>query len=393
MASIWDKLFPDHDYRTLAPAGGYADLYANGLLGDRTDAPASVEAMQTGKDFIPGIGDAIALKEAYDAASRGDKVAAGLLATAAALGLIPGAGDAIARPILAAGRKMSGRNAVDAAPSPLSTMPSAAIDSTPSPAQEVAELLSSGRADDVTDEMLGKLTAQDNSELFDLYQSGATGMDLPMDEASRMGRADNRNMIDGLHGTQPSPYDNIYDKTPDNPDIKEFDIDRSTRGQSGKGIYFAPPDNYDLANSFAGGRKLSDADLELLDPNSPKIAGVVYPVKVRADKQADYQQMREAQYAYENQQIAQGKSAGYAGLSDSVPNTLKPQGFSGVSQNHEFTTFYPENVRSRFARFDPRLAHLKNLLAGVGAAPIGLLALREEQKRANEEQYKRGLLQ
>jgi hypothetical protein len=53
----------------------------------------------------------------------------------------------------------------------------------------------------------------------------------------------------------------------------------------------------------------------------------------------------------------------------------------------------PQKIRSRFARFDPRLANLKNLSAGVGAAPIGLLALREEQKRANEEQYKRGLLQ
>jgi hypothetical protein len=105
MASIWDALFPKQDYRTAAPSGGYADLYANSLLGDRTDTPTSVGAMETGKDFIPGIGDAIALKEAYDAASRGDKVAAGLLTAGAALGLIPGAGDAVARPVMAAGRK------------------------------------------------------------------------------------------------------------------------------------------------------------------------------------------------------------------------------------------------------------------------------------------------
>tara|TARA_R110002167_G_scaffold207056_1_gene411261 strand:- start:102 stop:1907 length:1806 start_codon:yes stop_codon:yes gene_type:complete len=105
MASIWDTLFPNQDYRTAAPSGGYADLYANGLLGNRTDTPTSVGAMETGKDFIPGIGDAIALKEAYDAASRGDKVAAGLLTASAALGLIPFAGDAVARPVMAAGRK------------------------------------------------------------------------------------------------------------------------------------------------------------------------------------------------------------------------------------------------------------------------------------------------
>ena len=388
MASIWDKLFAGEDYRTAAPSGGYADLYANSLLGNRTDTPSSVKAMETGKDFIPVLSDVLAFGEAGHALSEGDRKTAAILAAGGLLSAIPAVGPALARPVMAAGRKMSGRNAVDAASSPLSKMPSAAINSTPSPAQEVANLLLSGRADEVTDEMLSKLTAQDNVELFELYQSGATGMDLPMDEASRMARADDRNMIDGFHGTMPSGFGNT-----NNPDIKEFDINRSTRGQSGKGIYFAPPENYDLANSFAGGRKLSDAELKSLDPNSPKIKGVVYPVKVRANNQADYQQMREAQYAYEKQQIAQGKSAGYAGLSDSVPNTLKPQGFSGVSQNHEFTTFFPENVRSKFARFDPRLAHLKNLSAGVGAAPIGLLALREEQKRANEEQYKRGLLQ
>mgnify|MGYP003646721619 CR=1 FL=1 len=62
MASILDTLFPNQDYRTAAPAGGYADLYANSLLaGNRDQVPTSVEAMQTGKDFIPGIGDAIAL--------------------------------------------------------------------------------------------------------------------------------------------------------------------------------------------------------------------------------------------------------------------------------------------------------------------------------------------
>jgi hypothetical protein len=114
--SIWETLFPNQDYRTPAPSGGYADLYANGLLGNRADTPSSVNAMQSGVDFIPGVGDAIAAKDAYDAYSRGDKAAAGLLATGAALGLIPGAGDAVARPIMAAGRKMAdvaGRIEVD----------------------------------------------------------------------------------------------------------------------------------------------------------------------------------------------------------------------------------------------------------------------------------------
>jgi len=106
MANFLDMLFSGPDYRTTAPQGGYADLYQSGLLArNRDQEPTSVEAMRASQDFIPGIGDVLALKDAYDAASRGDKVAAGLLGAGAAIGLVPGAGDMVARPIVAAGRK------------------------------------------------------------------------------------------------------------------------------------------------------------------------------------------------------------------------------------------------------------------------------------------------
>jgi hypothetical protein len=43
----------------------------------------------------------------------------------------------------------------------------------------------------------------------------------------------------------------------------------------------------------------------------------------------------------------------------------------------------PANVRSRFARFDPAFAHLRNLSAALAAGvPIGLLSM-----QPNEEQY------
>lgn len=58
---------------------------------------------------------------------------------------------------------------------------------------------------------------------------------------------------------------------------------------------------------------------------------------------------------------------------EELENTL-----GGISNVH--VAFDPRNIRSRFARFDPRLAHLRNLSAGV--APFGLLAL-----QPNEEQY------
>jgi hypothetical protein len=53
---------------------------------------------------------------------------------------------------------------------------------------------------------------------------------------------------------------------------------------------------------------------------------------------------------------------------------------SGRTASH-IGVFDPANVRSRFARFDPRLAHLRNLSAGVGG--LGLLGMSYPQ----EEQY------
>lgn len=105
MASIWDTLFPRQDYRTLAPAGGYADLYANSLLGDRTDTPASVEAMQTAKDFVPVLGDVLAFGDAGQALSEGDRKTAAILAAGGLIGTLPVVGDALARPVMAAGRR------------------------------------------------------------------------------------------------------------------------------------------------------------------------------------------------------------------------------------------------------------------------------------------------
>lgn len=607
MASILDTLFPNQDYRTAAPAGGYADLYANSLLaGNRDQVPTSVEAMQTGKDFIPGIGDAIALKEAYDAASRGDKVAAGLLATGAALGLIPGAGDAVARPVMAAGRKAAdvasrievdpnsvgsllgnvrmkpkgdvadeialfhgspydfrdfdlsqvgkgegaqdlgrgfsltdeeivahsymnpasrwgdleameryrqagpGRTyevAVKANPdqildwkrpwkdqvpegTPLyekiqeSMVKSYADDSEmqklfqqanlssawrddfgmedaaiksgfvgnkrknfsgdteftifdpskmemrkvfdnegrqlplspPSPAEEIAGLLSSGRADDVTDEMLGKLTAQDNSELFDLYQSGATGMDLPMDEASRMARAEAAGFEGGLlHGT--------------GSDIAA--VDKSKLGQKqnvlGEGFYsttnpkrsnrYVPKENREGELVFSDGGNVmplmsrNDNVFDLEAPTGSANASSIGSAFEGAGFDVEYRGGGDQVFiknksnpdqsvyldSYQPGQTSIAKLKDVFG-NNNVTKIMEEAGFSGLSGSESLgskvaVNYNPEDVRSKFARFDPRLANLKNLSAGVGAAPIGLLALREEQKRANEEQYKRGLLQ
>lgn len=114
MASIWDLLDAIPRREDVSPEElaarrqGYADLYAGGFLSRNKDEdPMSVRAMQASQDFIPGIGDAIAFGEAGQALSEGNRRAAALLAAGGLLGVVPGAGDALARPVIAAGRKVA----------------------------------------------------------------------------------------------------------------------------------------------------------------------------------------------------------------------------------------------------------------------------------------------
>ena len=396
MASIWDTLFPNQDYRTAAPSGGYADLYANSLLGNRTDTPTSVGAMETGKDFIPVLSDVLAFGEAGHALSEGDRKTAAILAAGGLLGTIPGLGPTLARPVMAAGRKAADvASRIEVDPNAVGSLLGNVRMKPKSPAEEIADLLSSGRADDVTDEMLGKLTAQDNSELFDLYQSGATGMDLPMDEASRMARAESAgyNVDRGFYRGGGS-------------DRKSFSADAGTFKTQNTGVFMDP--NPMRAETYAkqGG-------------------GVVAPLLSRSDApivfgdMSEWNKLEAPSYAYDPVSdvdiplIEQGVTT----TTDDIARAARQRNLAAIEiqdvmdpgpmrwrnedksirEYPQFGTtrveFDPTNIRSRFARFDPRLAHLKNLSASVGAAPIGLLALREEQKRANEDQYKRGLLQ
>jgi hypothetical protein len=112
MASIWDFLDSLPKRSDVTPEElarrrqGYADLYQGGLLASNRDQmPLSVQGAQAAQDFLPVIGDALALGEAGEALSRGELAAAGLLGAGAAIGLVPGAGDALAKPVMAAGRR------------------------------------------------------------------------------------------------------------------------------------------------------------------------------------------------------------------------------------------------------------------------------------------------
>ena len=99
MATLYELLtglVSDGSYRAELP----------GVRGMPVRKPASVRMLEAGGDYIPGYGDVTAMIEAGQALSEGELLAAGLLGTGAAIGLVPGAGDAIARPVIAAGRRV-----------------------------------------------------------------------------------------------------------------------------------------------------------------------------------------------------------------------------------------------------------------------------------------------
>lgn len=569
MASFLDMLLSGGDYRMTAAEAGYPDRYGDGLLSRNRDrVPASVEAMQTGQDFVPGFGDALALAEAYDAASRGELAAAGLLGTGAVIGLVPGAGDAISRPVIAAGRNaMDLARRIEVDPNALGSMggnirlrpageakssvaemrrqanidrfgydpnevpdkkPSAGLLSEyvgehqapmrdgnapafnlagdiypddiysanavqyygtgntsmdretmgllqslrgqpdaevkiyravpkgvddlnagdwvtvnrqyaqdhgeaalggdfdiverkvkareiftngdsihefgydpsrplPTPrneaeatAKQVLEALTTGRVDDVTDEMLA---AADDPYLFNNY-------DLPMDEASRLARAREMGMDTDTplyHGT-----DAVF---------SDFNADMGVSNRYKTGVFSS--DNPDVADSYASSRgsiypiarKTSGQNLNVdvgggnwnritkdkpvsgtvsvLDAEFPELSGNATTYDLFNNMYDD----KFDPYLDTNALARQRRFEGDGGITftnviDRGPHLIDEAAQAGAGKPSTVNVdFYPHNIRSRFARFDPRLAHLRNLSAGVSG--LGLLSAGIPQ----EDQY------
>ena len=350
-------------------------------------------------EATPIIGDAMAAKEVWDEATSENPnwALVGALGGATLLGLIPGVGDAAAKAVKAGARGLlDTAKRVEVDPNTMGSL-LGNVRLKPkgdalSPAQKVADLLASGRADEVTDEMLGKLTPNDNMELFKLYESGATGMDMPMDTASRLARASEQEYAgDYFHGS--------------NLDFSGFD--RSTRGayltdspavadsyvgKDGGTIYPALvrggsdfpvvqaggefyshiplsglPDELGYLKNDAQSNRMSTDNI-VLRSGEQRLPGVIFEDVV--DPGPNIKQYLDETVEAADERLAQSQ------LPSDVINVGDPR-----------------KLRSKFARFDPRLAHLKDLSAGLTIIPGGLLALQEMQKRANEEQQRQGLLQ
>jgi hypothetical protein len=220
-------------------------------------------------------------------------------------------------------------------------------------ADQVADLLRQGRASEVTDDLMAQADPQ---RLHQHYTSGNTGVDMPMDKASRMARAAQMGFDTGTplyHGT--------------GADFTGFRPSQS--GMQGRGVYAT---RYpDLASDYTeeagetGGNVIS-----ILSRGGERISATDYGDVVSAEMQ----KMEDA-----------GRERDWRGALDIATKKMEEKGISGIfAQNSmpgridrtpenphaigevQQVIFDPTNIRSQFARFDPRLSHLSHLSASTG---------------------------
>jgi hypothetical protein len=263
------------------------------------------------------------------------------------------------------------------------------------PAQQVARLLREGRADEVTDDLMAQADPQ---EMFRLYEAGETGMDLPMDEASRMARAREMGFAnEAYHGAS--------------SDFQFIDPEMATEKSYGTGIWFA--DNPDIAQTYAGNIYDSGQSYPVLI-NTQNFASSDWRGRPWGDAREETRISFPEQYNRPSQRISdiyedwaswastdnaaraanQGELSGLRvrNVVDVGPYIFnRPDLQKRLPETGEsIAVFDPTAVRSRFARFDPRLSNLRNLNAAnvdplTGAAAVS--ASQQDDPLANLRAY------
>jgi hypothetical protein len=221
-------------------------------------------------------------------------------------------------------------------------------------ARDILDMRAAGRAGEVTDDMMSRA---DDQYMFD-------NTPLPMDEASRLARAD----AGGFGG-------DLYHGTADEYGIDSFDVSKagSVSQQPNERAIFAT-DSPDAASWFAN---YADPDGELATYGGATM-GTVMPVMRRGD----YQTLDFRGQPYGNSRMERGLESARRAGADGVSVRGMRENLDGFNPiiNQE-AIFAPTNIRSRFARFDPEFSHLSNLSAANASPTAGLLAMQQEQDK------------
>jgi hypothetical protein len=229
----------------------------------------------------------------------------------------------------------------------------------------------------------------DPQEMYRLYVSGETGMDLPMDEASRMARAREMGFdVGAYHGG-----------TSDLRAISQF----QGNAEGGPGVLFSS-DEARVANTYAPRRAQpmgENITPLMLRSGNYRQAGYTREFPENGT-QAEIDDWISGLDAFNermgrfgvkpsvfNQQIEAARAANQPGVV--FRQVVDDRVDTGMSLPSDvFATVDPTSARSRFARFDPRLSHLSNLNAAnvdpiTGAAAI--TASQQDDPLANLRAY------
>jgi hypothetical protein len=217
------------------------------------------------------------------------------------------------------------------------------------------------------------LNARLNMYLFENY-------DLPMDEASRMARAREA-------GFDTSLYHGTFD------DIRALDRFKGS-AEGGQGAFFST-DEARVANTYApwqAGRQGQNVTPLLGRAEAYGEAGYRAPFPADGTN-AEVEQWLAGLERF-NRSLDHRKPDYFEGTIDAArrkdaPGAIIRQveddriGGMMTTPSDVYITLDPTTLRSRFARFDPRLAHLRNLSAGVGG--LGLLTTQMPAQSLDEE--------
>ena len=238
-------------------------------------------------------------------------------------------------------------------------------------ADYVADLLRQGRAKEITDDLMAQADPQ---RLHHHYTTGNTGMDLPMDQASRMARAKGMGFdAKSYHGTH--------------ADFPAFD--NRAYAASNYGTHSGEKDAADiiLQNAqprYAKNRGAPDyADNAVVLPlmaktkNNLRIedTGEWEPDEVLATMAWNDNPDTKNMYHSIVNDASYPNFGADAEKTKFISDSMSKSGHTGFTYNNEYegggdsyATLDPTNIRSQFARFDPRLDHLAHLSASTGGA-------------------------
>ena len=180
--------------------------------------------------------------------------------------------------------------------------------------------------------------------------------DLPMDEASRMARADEMFPIDAYHGTA-------------GEDFSAF------RNQAGK-----PSLPVDGATWFSKQPSPASYIAQSRMESAGQDAGRIIPARLRMDNPLIVD--AQGKHAVDVKGIKDAASRGYDGV---ILNNVREFGSDELTTSYGI--FDPKNIRSRFAAFDPARKESANILAGIAGGAVVTPAMIEAFLSENEGQY------